>query len=491
MGKRRSLESNRRVCLAAIGVTLIVLMSNVSVVVIGIGAFAGLPIQEDVLILRIGKSNEIASASAIIEENLNIHNEIAENQWNSANGGRMNSLQHRYQGTSLAVTQNTMPSIEYKVSDVTLDGVSETVRQYQASFLVVVAHGSSNGIVEHGSSATWEEIARSIENGRVEVPMFLSCYSSEIEAYLPTAIGFPGAVDAQMAAIALSASIVAALGGSQSEISKMTGQFVDRVTALESNPESFEPLADWRAIQRTVNTITVATPAPKTYWSASAVALKIMGMIVGVLLLIILDNLSASAAQILGVLAATVIAVSCVVGIIGDLTGLSQMFKVRVFWATVDLWPVVKIAVGLLVCGVILAFGTPMIALMNLVVRNGAGLILYSLMTYLFSSLSYNSIFAAIARIFGNSLGDLTMPLFLLLFGLFGISLTYGEQRFVKTCIYLLCVIFIYSAVDHLLKRASEIFDVSKSISDSMFRTLTIWNILCWTVDWAMWLGGV
>ncbi|MFX1260528.1 MAG: hypothetical protein ACFFAZ_00440 [Promethearchaeota archaeon] len=490
MGKRRSIEASRRVRFVAIAVTLIVLMSTVSIVAIGIATFAGLPIQEDVLILRVGDSKEIASASATLAENLKSHNEIVESQWNSADWRGMSQPQFVNQGTTPVVTQTLVPHIDYKESEVALDKLAETIREYQTSFLVVVAHGSSEGIADSRSSATWEDIAHSIKTGRVDVPVFLSCYSSEIEEYLPAAIGFPGEIDAQIAAIALSASIVAAFDGSQSEIAEMTGQFIDRVAALEARPESYEPLANWRAIQRTVNTIMVATPAPKTYWTDSAVALKIMGMILGVLLLIILDNLSASAAKILGVLAATVVAVSCVVGIIGDLTGLSQMFKVRILWGTIDLWPLVKIAVGLLVCGFILAFGTPLIALMNLAVRNGAGLILYSLMTYFFSSLSYNSIFAAIARIFGNTLGDLTMPIFLFLFGLFGISLTYSERRLVRTCVYLLCVIFIYSAVDHLLSGVGEIFDVSKSISDSMFRTLTIWNICCWTVDWAMWLGG-
>jgi hypothetical protein len=490
MGKRRSFGATRRVRIAAITVTLLVLMSNASIVAMGISAFAGLPIQEDVLILKLGKSKEVVSASAILEENLNSHNHIVEAQWNS-DERRVISPYCATQRTTSITTRSARSSIDYKVSDVSIDSFADTLGAHQASFLVVVAHGSSEGLTDYRSSATWEEIAHSIENERVDIPLFLSCYSSEIEEYLPDAIGFPGEIDSQIAAIALSASIVAALGGSQAEIAEMTGQFIERLAVLEARPESYEPLANWRAIQRTVNTILVATPAPKTYWTESAVALKVMGMILGVLLLIILDNLSASAAKILGVLAATVVAVSCIVGIVGDLTGLSQMFKIRVLWGTIDLWPLVKIAVGLLVCGVILAFGTPLIALMNLAVRNGAGLILYSLMTYFFSSLSYNSIFAAIARIFGNTLGDLTMPLFLLLFGLFGISLTYSEQRLVRTCVYLLCVIFIYSAVDHLLSSANEIFDVQKSISDSMFRTLTIWNICCWIVDWAMWLGGV
>ncbi|MHA2349643.1 MAG: hypothetical protein ACXADL_08430 [Candidatus Thorarchaeota archaeon] len=489
MGKRRSPRARRRVRFAAIAVALIVLMSSVSVVLVGAATFAGLPIHEDVLILRMGKSTEITSASSILEENLNSHNEIAGNQWNRYDGRKMRSSPTSNQGTSSVVAQAAMPFIDYKTSDVTLDSLSQTMREHQAAFLVVVAHGSSEGITDDRSLATWEEIASEIENERINVPVFLSCYSSEIQAYLPNAIGFPGEVDAQIAAIALSASIVAALGGSQSEIAEMTGQFVDRVATLESHPKSYEPLANWRAIKRAVNSIIVATPSPKTYWTESAVALKIMGMILGVVLLIILDNLSASAAKIFGVLAATVIAVSCIVGIIGDLTGLSQMFKVRIFWGTIDLWPVVKIAVGLLVCGVILAFGTPFIALMNLVVRNGAGLMLYAMLTYFFSTLSYNSIFAAIARIFGNTLGGITMPLFLLLFGLFGISLTYGDQRLIKTCVYLLCVIAIYSAVDHLLSRFGERFDVKKSISNSMFRTLTLWNICCWIVDWAMWLG--
>ncbi|MHA2042920.1 MAG: hypothetical protein ACW975_13785, partial [Candidatus Thorarchaeota archaeon] len=320
MGKRRSSEASRRVRFAAIAVALIVLMSNVSVVAVGVATFAGLPTHEDVLILRMGKSTEIASASSILEENLNSHNEIAGNQWNSDDARKMSASPTTNQGTSSVVEQTVIPSIDYKVTDVTLDSLSETMRDYQTGFLVVVAHGSSEGITDDRSSATWEEIASSIESERVDVPVFLSCYSSGIEAYLPDAIGFPEEVDAQIAAIALSASIVAALGGSQSEIAEMTGQFVDRVATLESHPESYEPLANWRAIKRAVNSIIVATPAPKTYWTESAVALKIMGMILGVVLLIILDNLSASAAKIFGVLAATVIAVSCIVGIIGDLT---------------------------------------------------------------------------------------------------------------------------------------------------------------------------
>ena len=486
----RKRSERRVVVILAIAMLLVVISSNVSVLYLTIQETNSVPYSEDVLILQIGNSPEVASASEILVSNLGVYNEgLSAAMSDSFSNGISNSmLMGRISVTRSVIMVESKQLLTTRKATTDLDHLESVLIRNRATVLIIIGHGTPNGLIDESDTMSWNQLASEIQKTNTKIPVILACYSSAIQKYLPSAIGMDGELDASLGAIALSALVVSIYGGGSSDVAQFAGQLINRITILERYPDRFQPLANWAAVRSTVVQIIRSTPAPKTYWTDTAVALKILGMVVGTIMLILMDHLSSSSAKILGLIAGTIAAVSSLVGVIGQVTGLDQMFMVPVLWGTLNLWPVVKIAVGLLVCGFILAFGTPFIALMNLVVRNGAGILLYSLISYFASTTSYESLFVQIGRILGNFLSSLLLPIIVILFGLAGVYLNSYAQRIVKTCIYLLCVIVIYSAVDNLISRAASLFDVSKAISASLQKSLTLWNICCWIVDWSMWL---
>ena len=469
-------------------IILIVVSSNMSIWFMTIKEARNAPTYEDVLIVQIGNSPEVVCASELLVKNLdNYEGGIHRKHTTTSNLDNTNFIALESLSITSSITHmDLIRDIRVKKIVANINDLNSVLIRNYAGVLIIVGHGTPNGLVEGTDSLAWSLLAAEIKRTEPKIPAILSCFSSEIQKYLPSAVGFSGEIDASLGAIALSALVVSAFNGKSSDTTQYTQQFINRMIVLEQNPDRYRPLANWGAVRKVVTQIIRATPAPKTYWNNKAVALKILGMVIGTILLILLDHLSSSKAKMLGLIAGTIAVVSSLVGIIGQVTGLDQQFKVSVWWGTLNLWPIVKTGVGLLVCGCILAFGTPMIALMNLVVRNGAGIILYSLISYFASTASYQSIFTQIGRVLGNFLASLLLPIIVTLFGMAGIFLNVFAQKIVKTLIYLLCVVVIFSAIDNLKSRALSLFDVSKAISNSLERSLTLWNICCWIVDWSM-----
>jgi hypothetical protein len=475
----------------AITIIIIVVSSNVSIWSLTIEDTSKVPSYEDVLILQVGNSPEVVSASRILDDNLISYNEGFNNSQLNSPELTISDITSLY---SIQVTSSishieppSLLKIKNTITDI--DHLDSVLIRNRATVLIIIGHGTPEGLVDEADTISWAQLASDVKRTDCKIPAILSCYSSKIQEFLPSAVGMDGEVDSTLGAIALSALVVSVYGGSSTEIGQFTKQFIDRVTILEQNPDRYQPLANWAAVSTTVLQIIRATPAPSACWTETASALKILGMVVGTILLILMDHMSSSASKMLGLIAGTIASVSTLVGLIGQITGLDQQFMIPIWYGTLNLWPVVSVALGILICGIILAFGTPLIALMNLVVRNGAGILLYSLLSYFASSISYNSLFIQIGKVFGNLLGSLLLPIIVTLFGMAGVYLSSYAQRIVQTCVYLLTVIVIFSAVDNLMNRVVSLFDVSASISASLQKSLTIWNICCWIVDWSMWLA--
>ncbi|MFW9980212.1 MAG: hypothetical protein ACFFEJ_19165 [Candidatus Thorarchaeota archaeon] len=452
----------------------------------------GLPSYSDILFVKVGSDSTLDEAGSILETNLNLLSTLsrtdikeAENLNGFLKGANSNQITA---AISKSLPQHREPSMVQ--IDTEISNFERSLESYRVTCIIILAHGSELGLAEKQDLLAWENVAESIGRTEASLPIILACQSDNLKEYLPDAITLEGDVDGPASALACSALLVSLFGGDSDHLASITSEFLDRMTCLQERPDLYRPLANWAAISRYVDVVTAATPAPKDTWTNSATGAKIMLMVTGTILLILLDNMSSSATKILSVIAATIVSISVIVELLGEFTGMNQMFKIQVLWSTIDLWDIVKIAVAALVVGVILAFGTPAIILMNAVVKNGAALVLYSMFSLVLSSASYSSIFTQIGKLLGNFIADLFIPILVSLLAMLGIGVGSVARFMMRTGIYLLCTILVYSAVDHLISSTSSIFDVSKTVKESLARSLTMWNICCWTVDWVIYLTG-
>jgi len=166
-----------------------------------------------------------------------------------------------------------------------------------------------------------------------------------------------------------------------------------------------------------------------------------------------------------------------------------QMFTLTIFGVRVNLWPAVKIGICALITTAIIVLGRPAILLTD-VLKGGLKATLIGLVTLWISPKSYNSMFTATARIIGNTVGNVFMPLIVSLLGLINIRLSSSAQFIIRTCIYILTTVIVMNAVDKFMSSKVTYLDLTQSWITALQRTLILWNLSCWITDWMFYLAG-
>ncbi|MFX1534245.1 MAG: hypothetical protein ACFFDI_08500 [Promethearchaeota archaeon] len=485
------MKSERTIGALSLVLTLFIVFSSICTLGIYILHSSNVTSYQDILLVEVGNDSAISTASNIVQENIHKHVEEYLTQKEEEVKTQRKILAPMRQVYSTSTIEDIKASrkliLRTLKTDVTKLGTK--LANKRASVLVVVGHGTQEGLEDSKTGISWEQVATDIENVGAKIPILLACYSQNIQNYMKHAVGMKGVVDAKLGAITVSALIGAALGVDQACITELIGQFTTTLALLKDNPETIQPLISWYKVRSTARTIISRTPAPASYWTNDATALKIGLLIFNTILLILLDNLSATPAQRLGTMTTIIGTVGVLVGLIGELTGLKYQFKVTVLWTTIDLWPLIEIAVVALTILLLTSWFFPLLGLFSILTGIGIRTILVGLAAFFLSTTSYNSIFTKVARVIGNTVGDFLLPLIVGIIRLVGISLSSSAQRIIRTCVYLLCTVLIISAVDKVFDTVIQL-DVSKSWLTAIHRTLTVWSISCWIVDWAFYLGG-
>lgn len=96
---------------------------------------------------------------------------------------------------------------------VSLDRLKENLGHLRASLVVVIAHGSQEGLVEGRAHAGWDEVADAIDNLRPELVVMCTCYGSKISEFIQNSWGFEGQIDAISASLIVSGLLVGGLDG--------------------------------------------------------------------------------------------------------------------------------------------------------------------------------------------------------------------------------------------------------------------------------------
>ncbi|RLI58110.1 MAG: hypothetical protein DRO93_10140 [Candidatus Thorarchaeota archaeon] len=112
-----------------------------------------------------------------------------------------------------------MRGIRIERTIATIDDLHSVLVRNHASVLIVVGHGTPDGLAEGSGFLAWSSLVAEIGRTETRLPAILSCYSSTIQEYLRSAVGFDGEIDATLGAIALGALVVSLFNGKASDMS--------------------------------------------------------------------------------------------------------------------------------------------------------------------------------------------------------------------------------------------------------------------------------
>ena len=163
------------------------------------------PIKDDVLVVSFGSDEATQTASRIIENSVILRNDALAPSTNIQVSMDLPTCQIE--------SEMTKPKIRMSSLSVSFDDFKNEMMNRKASVLVVVAHGSEEGIEVQNDFISWSDVTESIIKVDAARTIIASCYSDSPASSLSNGFGFSGVVDARMAAYLSSALVLSSFDG--------------------------------------------------------------------------------------------------------------------------------------------------------------------------------------------------------------------------------------------------------------------------------------
>jgi len=163
------------------------------------------PIRDDVLVVTFGNDEATQTASRIIENSVILRNDALTPSSNIQVSMDL--------PTSQIQSEMPKPKIRMSSLSVSSDNFQTEMMRHKASVLVVVAHGSEEGIIDQHDCISWSDVTESIDRVCAARTIIASCYSDTPASALSNGFGFSGIIDARMAAYLSSALVLSSFDG--------------------------------------------------------------------------------------------------------------------------------------------------------------------------------------------------------------------------------------------------------------------------------------
>lgn len=190
---------------------------------------------DEVLILQVGRSESIETTAGIVESYLNSYRqEVSDEDASQSSVCKLNDMDFGTIACSSAVqTLKLIPTtsrIRVSLGDSLLE-----LNQRRAAIVVVVAHGTPEGIVDGTHQIGWRELTDHLGQLEPHFVLFSTCYGGKASEFLENSWGFEGPIDARIAGLVISGMLISGLGGQGSNTGKVIlDEFLTRVSLLES-----------------------------------------------------------------------------------------------------------------------------------------------------------------------------------------------------------------------------------------------------------------
>ncbi len=122
--------------------------------------------------------------------------------------------------------------IQVSISDLE-DGILD---KYDTSILIIVGHGTPDGLSDNIEEMDWEDVNELITNENAQLTFVASCYGENAIQNLKNGFGFPGEVDSQFAAYFVLSSLFRAMN-ENSICDEYFSLALNRLYVVLSNPE--------------------------------------------------------------------------------------------------------------------------------------------------------------------------------------------------------------------------------------------------------------
>ncbi|MFX1559471.1 MAG: hypothetical protein ACFFBL_02675 [Promethearchaeota archaeon] len=195
------------------------------------------PIRDDVLVVSFGSDEATQTATRIIENSVILRNDALTPSTNIQVSMNL--------PTSQIESERTKPKIRMSSLSVSCDDFENEMMNRKASVLVIIGHGSEEGIEVRNDCISWSDVTESIESVDASRTVLASCHSDGPASTLSNGFGFSGVVDARMAAYLSSALVLSSFDGpSPLAISHLSAGFNYGLRAATHGITPM-PLGDW------------------------------------------------------------------------------------------------------------------------------------------------------------------------------------------------------------------------------------------------------
>lgn len=201
------------------------------------------PRPRDVLVLQVGNDHPVSRASEIIQEIFEQRNLAITEKADSF-------IEFSYQATSFVNKPQAANLLHVDVAQTSIDDMRSTVSKHRASVVIVVGHGTEDGMQDEDSASSWSSVVDSISAARQGATVFATCFGSNGAELVERGYGFEGVVDAVATAYIVSTIVLGAYDGLDARTTKAAAQSgIERGTSLISGKATALPLSipvpDW------------------------------------------------------------------------------------------------------------------------------------------------------------------------------------------------------------------------------------------------------
>jgi len=168
---------------------------------------------DGVLILQVGRGESIEATAGIVESYLNSYRqEVLEEDASQSSVCQMHDMNFGTIACSSAV-RALRPLPTTSRIRVSLGDSLQELNQRRAAIVVVVAHGTPEGIVDGPHQIGWHELTDHLGQLQPHFVLFSTCYGGKASEFLENSWGFEGPIDAHIAGLVVSGLLVSGFGG--------------------------------------------------------------------------------------------------------------------------------------------------------------------------------------------------------------------------------------------------------------------------------------
>lgn len=166
-------------------------------------------ISTDILIMQVGSSNyPMQLAYDTLINNLS----VLSSKQNMNNQNMDLSLVTKVMEAQ-SITQLQITSVTTSVAE-----FGKTLANYNAKLVIVVAHGTPEGIVDirNQNVLSWDSVGNTLVSNNIQNVAFATCFSSKVKDYVPNAITYDSYVDGEFAGLQIASSVLYSMYGQNS-----------------------------------------------------------------------------------------------------------------------------------------------------------------------------------------------------------------------------------------------------------------------------------